>query len=304
MTERTKQPDGMRAFFIIWIGQLISTLGSGLTSFAMGVWIYEHTSSVVLFAVNAFVYMGMSMLVSPFAGAVVDRINRRLILILSDTGAALSSLVIWLLLRSGHLQIWHILVAAAFNAAFTAFQYPAHTAATTMLVPRQHLGRAGGMVQIGEAISGLAAPAAAGALYVTYGLNLIILIDFLTFLAAVTTLLVVFIPEPARQPVKKDGKPTIWQEINIGWRFIADRQGLLYWMVYLAAINFSFGMISPLMTPMMLELGNPQQVGLSEAAFGLGMLAGTFIMSLWGGPKRRFYAVLGSAIWTGLCMIV
>ena len=304
MTNNTRFKHGMRAFTIIWFGQLVSTLGSGLTNFALGVWIYEHTNSVLLFAINSFVYMGTSMLVSPFAGAVVDRVNRRLVMILSDAGAGLTSLIVWLLLLNDNLQIWHILVAGAFNAAFTSFQYPAHSAATTMLVPREQLGRAGGMVQIGDAISGLTAPAVAGALYLSFGLQIVILIDFATFLLAVATLLIVQIPEPVREAQETTKKSSIWQEINLGWQYIANRKGLLYLMWYIAALNFSFGMISPLMTPLMLELGNAQQVGLAEAAFGAGMLIGTLIMSAWGGPKRRVYGVLAAAVWSGLCMIV
>jgi len=258
---------------------------------------------VMLFAINNFIYMGTTMLVSPFAGALVDRWNRRVVMILSDAGAGLTTLAVWLLLFSDNLQIWHIFIIGALNAAFTAFQFPAHSAATTMLVPREHLGRAGGMVQIGQAISSLAAPAAAGALYVSFGLQSILLIDFATFLVAVFTLMLVHVPEPVRAAVAKEDQPSIWKEINFGWRYIADRKGLLYWMVYIASLNFAFGLTNPLMTPLMLELGDAQQVGLAFSAFGLGMLLGTVVMSIWGGPKRRFYAVLGGSIWSGLTSI-
>lgn len=304
MTLNSSKANGMRTFNIIWFGQMISTLGSGLTGFALGVWIYEKTNSVTLFAINTFIFMGATVVVSPFAGALVDRWNRRLVMILSDTGAALTTLAIWLLLLTDNLQIWHIFVIGAINAGFSAFQFPAHSAATTMLVPREQLGRAGGMVQIGQAIAQLVSPAAAGAIFLTYGINTVLLIDLVTFLVAVGTLLIIRIPEPVRQPKSEGEKTSIFKDIRFGWDYITHRRGLLYWMLYIAALNLAFGMYGPLLTPLMLDLGDAQQVGLTYSAVGVGMLIGTLVMSAWGGPKRRFYGVLGGAIWTGLCMII
>ena len=303
MSNETSAFKSMRTFYIIWFGQLVSTLGSGLTGFALGVWIYQKTNSVTLFAVNTFAYAATTVIVSPFAGAMVDRFNRRVVMILSDAGAGLSTLVIWLLLLTGNMEIWHIYVVTVFNAAFTAFQFPAHSAATTMLVPREQLGRAGGMVQIGQAISQLFAPALAGALFVGVGLQTIVLIDFATFLVAVLTLVAVRIPEPERSEEAKAEQGSLFTGINYGWRYIVDRKGLLYWMLYIAGLNFAFGTFNPLLGPLMLELGDAQQVGLVSSLMGLGMLVGTLIMSVWGGPKRRFYAVAGSGFWMGLCVL-
>ena len=299
----SKRISGMRAFYVIWLGQLVSTLGSGLTGFALGVWIYERTDSITLFAINTFVYMGVSVVVSPFAGALVDRWNRRWVMILSDAGAGVTTLVIWLLLLTDSLQIWQILVIGGFNAAFTAFQFPAHSAATTMLVPRDQLGRAGGMVQISQAISNLVAPALAGFLFISIGLEWILVIDIAAFLFAVLTLMIIFVPEPERSAESKAGQGNIFKEIRFGLDYITQRKGLLYWMLYIAALNLGAGLGFPLLTPLMLDLGDAQQVGLANSAIGLGMLLGTLIMSIWGGPKRRIYAVLGSGLWLGVFMM-
>jgi len=294
----------MLTFSVIWFGQLISTLGSSLTGFALGVWIYQQTNSVMLFAINTFIFMGTTVIVSPFAGALVDRWNRRLVMILSDAGAGLTTLAVWFLLLADNLQIWHIFLLGALNSAFTSFQFPAYSAATTMLVPRNQLGRAGGMVQIGDAIAQLIAPAAAGTLFLAFGLDSIILIDFATFLVAITTLVLIRIPEPVRESSQQQEQHSIFKDIQFGWRYIADRKGLLYWMLFIASLNFAFGMFGPLITPLMLELGDAQQVGLTSSAIGLGMLVGTLVMSLWGGPQKRFHAVLGSSVWMGLCTMM
>ena len=151
MTQQTA-PRGMLTFSTIWFGQLISTIGSGLTAFALGVWVYQREQSVTLFALTLLAATLPNVLLSPIAGALADRWNRRTVMILSDVGAGLSTLSIALLFFSGQLQTWHVYVAVAANAAFNSLQWPAYSAATTMLVPKEHLGRAGGMVQIGEAI--------------------------------------------------------------------------------------------------------------------------------------------------------
>ena len=142
---------GMRTFFVIWSGQLVSTIGSGLTGFALGVWIYQETGSVTLFSLNLLAVAVPNLIVSPFAGALVDRWDRRLVMIMSDTGAGLATLSIAILYMTGNLEVWNILLATAINSAFSTFQWPAYSAVTTLLVPKEQLGRAGGMVQIGEA---------------------------------------------------------------------------------------------------------------------------------------------------------
>ena len=244
----------MRIFSVIWFGQLISTLGSGLTGFALGVWVYEKTGSVTLFALNMLAFTLPSLLVSPLAGALVDRWDRRWVMILSDSAAVVTTLVVLILVLGDHLQIWHVYVVTAIGSALNSFQWPAYSAATTMLVPKEQLGRAGGMVQIGEAISQLISPAVAGALFVTTGLRGVALIDFATFLFAVTTLFLVRIPQPEVSKEGQAGKGSLSREIAFGWKYIAARPGLLGLMLVFAAFNFLIGLVDPLIAPMVLDL--------------------------------------------------
>ena len=291
---------GMRTFFVIWSGQLVSTIGSGLTGFALGVWIYQETGSVTLFALNMLAYALANLLVSPIAGVLVDRYDRRWVMILSDTGAGLATLSIALLYVSGNLEVWNIILATAFTSAFSAFQWPAYSAVTTLLVPKEQLGRAGGMVQIGEAISQLLAPATAGVLFVTIGLGGVILIDFVTYLVAVLTLLIVRVPSPERSEAGEEGKGSIWQEAIFGWRYISARAGLLGLLLIFAAFNFVSGLIMPLITPLVLDMASPDLLGYVFSIAGAGMLVGTLVMSAWGGPKRRIHGVLGFLMLSGL----
>lgn len=292
---------GMRTFLVIWAGQLVSTVGSGLTSFTLGVWIYQETGSVTLFAINMLAFALPNLLVSPFAGALVDRWDRRWAMILSDTGAGLATLSIALLYLTGNLQVWNVILATAVNSAFSTFQWPAYSAVTTLLVPKKQLGRAGGMVQIGEAISQLLAPAAAGALFVTIGIEGVIAIDFVTYLFAVGTLLVVRVPRPERSEAGKEGQGSIWKEAIYGWTYITARAGLLGLLLVFAAFNFVTGLIEPLIMPMLLDMTSAVVLGYVVSIVGLGMLLGTLVMSAWGGPKRRVHGVLGFLMISGFC---
>lgn len=298
------QTGGMRTFFLVWFGQLISRVGSELTWFALGVWIYEQTGSVTLFSVGLLSYVLPRVLISPIIGPLIDRWDRRWIMILSDAGAGVTTLILWLLAASGGLQVWHIYVMSVFNSIFNTIQWPAYSASTTMLVPKKQLGRAGGMVQIGRAVAELIAPAVAGAIYLTSGLKLVVLIDFATFAFAVTTLMLVRFPKPEITPAGEEARGTYLQESLYGWKYIANRVGLFSLLVYFAILNFLVAMFNPLLIPMMLEIGDADQVGIVLSVFGGGLLAGTLVMSAWGGPKRRVLGIIVPAGISGIALVL
>ncbi|MBI3160478.1 MAG: MFS transporter [Chloroflexi bacterium] len=301
MTTPTRQhPGNMRTFYVIWSGQFVSALGSGLTGFALGVWLYQDTKSVALFALSILAFMIPGVFFSPFAGALVDRFPRRWMLILSDAGAGLSTLFVLAMLLMDNLQPWHVFVANFFNALFNSFQWPAWSAATTMLVPQAQLGRASGMSQVGDALSQIISPAIAGALFVAWGLEGVVAIDFATFLFAILTLLLVRIPEPEISAEGRKNRGSLFKEVRFGWDYIVARPGLLYLLLFFAASNFLSGFMSPLILPMLLELASADKVGVAASMVGVGMLVGTLVMSAWGGPKRRVFGVVGFSIWAGV----
>jgi MFS family permease len=294
----------MRVFFIVWSGQLVSLIGSGPTGFALGVWLYQQTGSVTLFALNALFFTLPRLLMSPIAGALVDRWDRRWVMILSDAGAGLSTLFLVLLLISGRLEIWHVYVAAVVNAVFNAFQWPAYSAATTLLVPKAQLGRAAGLVQIGEAISQLVAPAAAGMLLVTIGLEGVMAIDLATALFAISTLLIVRFPRPKSSAEGAASRGSLLHEAAFGWKYIRARSGLLELLTFFAFTNFLWGILNPLLFPTFLEMTTADVLGLLASIVGVGMLLGTLVMSVWGGPQRRILGVLAFALVQGVLAVV
>lgn len=294
---------GFSVFGLIWFGQTISLLGSGLTGFALGVWVYQTTGTVTSYALVALCSVLATLLFSPVSGALVDRWNYRSVMLVSDAASALTALVIAGLFYTGRLELWHIYVSVAANACFAAFQQPAYTALTSSLVPTPQLGRASGMVQMGMAVSDLLAPLLAGILVTQIQLSGIFIIDFSTFLFAVVTLLLVHLPtqiKPAIPPqnAKWDVR-SLLRETQRGWNYVAARVGLLGLLVYLAIANFASGVINSILVPMLLHLTTPEAVGGIISIAGGGMLAGSLIVSLWGGPRRRIRGVLVSEVVKG-----
>ena len=295
---------GMRTFGVIWFGQLVSTIGSGLTSFALGLWVYEQTGSATLYAFNLLALLLPNVLLSPLVGALVDRWDRRRIMILADTGAGFVTLTLALLFFSGRLAVWHIYVAIFTSAAFSSFQWPAYSAATTLLVPKKHLARAGGMVQMGQSLSRLLTPAIAGALFATGGLGSLILIDFVTFLFAVATLLLIRIPRPKRSAVATAVKGSLLREGLYGWTYIKARPGLMGLLLAGASWNLLWGIANAVLVPMVLELYSPDVAGYVSSVIGSGLLTGTLVMSIWGGPRRLVLGALVSLIASGFFAIL
>jgi MFS transporter len=293
---------GMTTFAVVWAGQLASLVGSALTSFALGVWVFERTGSATQFALIGLFNVLPRVLLSPLAGALVDRWDRRRVMIAADVGAALGTAAIFVLSATGLLQVWHIYLITAIGAAFGTVQWPAYAASTGLLVPERHLGRANGMVQFARAASEILAPVAAGFLVQTIRLEGVIAIDLGTFILAVGTLLVVRFPAHARADPGDRG--TFWQEMAFGWTYITARRGLLGLLAFFAAVNFLWGMVGALIAPMILGFASSDVLGTIVSVAGVGMLAGSLAMSVWGGPRRRIHGVLFFEMLSGACFVL
>lgn len=293
----------MRVFLLVWFGQLISLIGSGLTSFALGVWVYQRTGSVTQFSLILLSAMLPSILISPVAGALVDRWNRRWCMILSDSGAGITTVAMALLLTSGNLEIWHIYLAVSLSSVCKAFQLPAYTASTSSLVPKEHLPRASGMVQSGEACAQLISPLLAGFLLGIVQLEGVILIDFATFVFALTTLLFVRFPDAKTAAVPVDGKASLWREAVEGGTYIFVRPGLLALLIVFALNNFVLGMIEVLFTPLVLSFTSVTVLGTIQSLGGVGMLLGSIVMSIWGGPRTLIRGVFGFTFLSQMCIL-
>jgi DHA3 family macrolide efflux protein-like MFS transporter len=295
---------GMRIFNIVWCGQLVSLIGSGLTSFVLGLWVYQRTQSVTQFALILFSATLPRILLSPLAGALADRWDRRLIMLLSDAGAGISILAVALLYFTHQLETWHIYVASAASAVCGTFQFPAYVATTTVLVPKQQLGRINGLLQLGLAAQDVIAPALAGVLIAIIQLGGVLLIDVGTFFVAVITLLWVRFPSAPTTAEGEAGKGSLLREALYGWHYIMARPGLFGLLLFFASTSFLNGLIGALIYPLILAFSPATSLGIVASVAGGGLVLGSVVMSAWNGPKQRIAGVLCSEFVFGLGILL
>lgn len=287
----------MRTFFIIWAAQLVSLIGSQLTGFALGVWVYDETRSVLMLALTQVALQAPYVILSPLAGVLVDHWDRRTAMIVSDIGAGLAVLAAGWLYLAGGLQPWMVIPINFVMSAFHSLMWPAYTAAVTLLVPKEQYGRANGIVQLGEAIPQVAGPAIAGALYVAVKLGYLALIDFVTYVFAVAVmLLLVRIPAPPKTDEGHQAGGDLLNKMTFGWSYITRRRGLLALLMYFLVMNFLFGVVEPLFVPLVLDNWDARVLGLLSTIMGVGMLTGTLTMSAWGGGRRKIVTLLGAGV--------
>lgn len=290
----------MRPFSVLWAGQLVSGLGSGLTGFALPVWIYQKTGSAEAFGLLFFAATVPAVLMSLYAGALVDRWDRKKVLLASDGIAALMSLVIAALVYTDTFEIWHLFVISVLGSAVGTFADPAFSATMSVLVPKQHFTRASGLLHTSGAVNGILTPLLAGVLVSTIGLGGVLIIDFITFLVAVGTLATVHIP---RQPPSNKPRRPLLREAHDGWVFVRGHRGLLILLLYFPAVNLLGGMVNPLFSPMVLSFATPAQLGLVVSMSSTGMLLGGVLLSTWGGPRNRVRGMLAGQALASVCLV-
>ncbi|XYI02626.1 MFS transporter [Sorangium sp. So ce1128] len=303
-TDRAAAPGGMRTFFLVWLGQVVSLVGSSLTGFALGVWLYQRTGSVTQLALVHCVTHLPSIVVLPLAGVLVDRWGRRQAMLLSDIGAAVGSLSILLLLAADRLTLWTIVPAVALASVMGALRLPAYSAATTVLVPARHLGRAAGMVQLGWGLAMLAAPLVAGLLLPLIELRGILMLDLCSFTIALLTLLVVRIPRPTPSAAPDAGRLPLLSGARYGLSVIRRHAGLRSLLLLATASTFCVAMAQMLSTPLILSFASATTLGLVLSLGGVGMLLGSAFMIVLGGPRRRVRGVLAFGALQGLMVLV
>ncbi len=289
-----KRPSGMTAFTIAWIGQVVSLIGTSMTAFAVTVWAFELTGSATVLALVGFFYVTPMLVFSPLAGAIVDRANRKLMMVLSDLASGAATGGILILYLSGNLQIWHLYVANVIMGLFQTFQWPAYSAAITVMLPKEHYGRANGMMSLAESGSNIFAPLLAGMMLGFVGLGGVLFVDIVTFLFAITALAMIHIPQPPVTDAGKEGQGNLVQEAVYGFRYILKRPSLLGLQSIFLAGNFFSTITFIVLAPMILSRtgNNELAYGSVSSAGAIGGVLGGLLMSAWGGPKRLVHGVL------------
>jgi MFS family permease len=273
-----------------------------MTSFAIKIWAWELTGQATALALVGFFTFLPSILITLFAGIIVDRCNRKLLMVMGDTVGALSTLAILWLYLTNHLQVWHLYVVGAIDGAFIEIQDLAYTASISLMVPKQQYTRASSMNSTIQYGSKIIAPALAGALYYVIGIAGISLIDLVTFVIAISTVLMVHIPQPRVGEMEYQSQANIWKEVTFGFHYIMVRRSLLAIIVFASLFWFAHDLGATLFSPMILaRTGNDTRVlGSISSAAGIGGVTGALLLNTFGGPKRRIHGFLLGMVGAGL----
>ncbi len=283
-------------FLIVWFTQSLSSLGSAMTNFALVVWSYQLYGSALKTALIAVCSYAPFVLMSVFAGALCDRWNKKAVMLISDSFAALCTAVVFALLLTGELRLWHLYVLNLLNGLMNTFQQPASDVAASLLAPKKYYQKVSGMKSFANSLVGVLTPVLATSLFSLVGIEAVIVFDLLTFAAAFFALLFfVKIPEPDRA-----GKPkeSAFKSVKSGLLYLKDNRGILDLILFLAAINFINSIYNAALPAMILSKngGGEVALGLVNATVGIATLAGSIIVLTLPTPKSRVRIILNSLL--------
>lgn len=292
-----------KTFFFIWSGQAISLVGSQIVQFAIAWWITQSTGSAVVLATMAIFSMLPQVILGPFIGALVDRLNRRMVMIFSDASIAVVTVGLAALFLSGRIEYWHLYAAALARSLMGVFHWTAMNASTSLMVPKDQLARVAGLNQTLQGILTIAAPPLGALVVSLMPMGPIMLIDVVTAALAVLPLLFIRIPQPENVSAEAVSPLGLLRDVRDGFAYLRAMPGLLIVMIMATLINFFLnptGTLTPLLVTRHFG-GGAWHLSAIESAFGFGIIAGGLLLSVWGGFKRRiitslvFLLVMGAA---------
>lgn len=286
---------GMAKFKLIWSGQFISLIGTAMTKFALLIWAYEQTSKATTTAMFAFAAVLPFVFLSPVAGVLVDRIDRKKVMVLADLGAGIVTVIVFILYSLNKLQVCHLYLAAAFTGACESFQVPAYSSAITLLIPKEQYSRANGMISLAHSSAQISAPILAGILIPIISIQGIMIVDIISCLFAIASLLMVKIPNPELSREQSVSHLHCRKDLWFGLKYLWIHKGLFWLMFTFQIINFLAGLTYYGILPaMVLARSGNNQITLAyvQAALGAGGIVGSLIISIWGGPKRKVPAIV------------
>ncbi|MBU1049593.1 MFS transporter [Candidatus Bipolaricaulota bacterium] len=288
-------------FVTIWTGQTLSNVGSVAGRFALIWWVAQATGSATVLATASIAAMVPSILLRPFVGVWVDRLNRKLVLIISDGWIALVSLGLAVLIWTGSMRLWHIYLVMLLRSVGQAFHSTAMTASVTLLVPKQHFGRVEGSNQVAQGALQVMGPILGAVLITALPLHTIMLIDVATAMFAILPLIVIQIPQPEALNARAESCTKFWADLKAGLSYVFQWRGLLAMLGMQASMNF---VLTPLfaLTPLLVTRvfqGDAMMLGSFTAASGLGFILGGLVLTVWGGSHRKILTALLSLLFMG-----
>ncbi len=300
-------PNWMKKFIPIWSAQLFSLLGSGLVQFALVWWITQKTGSAAILAMGTLVAVLPEVLLGSFAGAIVDRLNRRRVMIFADAMIALVTLVLAILFAFDLVQVWHIFVVMFLRSVGGVFHWPAMQASTSLMVPEKHLARIAGVNQALRGTLNIIAPPLGALLMTLLKFHQVIAVDVVTAVIAITPLCFIRIPQPVRADAVEVLTPrVVLRDVAEGYRYLKNWKGLLYLTFLAALLNFLLapaGTLSPLMVTEHFKAGM-WELSIVESSIGIGTVLGGLTLGLWGGFKSKVLTSLMGVLGLGMGVLI
>ncbi|MGB7605977.1 MAG: MFS transporter, partial [Lutisporaceae bacterium] len=282
----------MSLFMMVAIVQIISEIGTILSTFGSGIWVYQQTNALSQFAMMLLFRIVPTILILPISGAIVDRFDRRLILIAADILSAICSLGLIILLYNNGLQIWQVYVFTVVASVAGSFRQPAYMAAITQITPKMYLAQANSVSQFSIAIGGILASICGGVFFDSIGFKGLVTIDLITFIISIVALTFIRFPDTMFARAEE----TIRKQLMGGWNFIIRRKSMVVMVIFFLLVNFLGNIFDVIMTPLILTFSNASMLGFINAFSGIGVLSGAIIMLVTGGTKKRAKGMVGFVI--------
>ena len=281
----------LRHFLLLWLTQLISGLGSAMTSYALVIWSYTQEGSALMTALLMVCSYAPYVLCSIFAGAISDRWDKKKIMLWCDLFAAIGTLSVLILLKTDRLELWHLYLINAFSGLMNTVQQPASEVAATALLPKKYYQKAGGLTYLSSSVQSILTPILATAILGLGGIDWLFAIDLFSFVFAAGILLL-WIPIPKIQQKDNSGE-TFSQTIRTGISYLRQETGILHLMLFLAAINLVASMYNAAFPARMLSLPNRGELsmGIVNTVAGLTTLLGSLVATAMKPPKRPILTI-------------
>lgn len=285
-------------FLTLWITQAFSALGSSMTSFALVIWSYQQQGSALTTALLSICSYAPYILLSIYAGALSDRWNKKVTMLVSDSFAALCTVAVLLLLQTGRLEIWHLYVINALNGLMNTVQQPAADVSVTLLTPQKYWQKVSGMRSFSQSLVSILAPALASALLAFTGLRAVLLFDLITFTVAFLTLLFrIQIPRTGRE--QGINQERVLQSAAQGMRYLKSNRGILDLILFLAVINFTASIYNAALPAMILSRGGGEgALGIVNTCTGLATMLGSVLVSILPAPKSRVRVIFNALLFS------
>ncbi len=277
-----------KRFLTVWAGQLLSSVGNGLTAFALGVYVFQMTESAVSYSLIIFFSFLPSFVLLPFTGVLADRFDRKKLMIIGDIGATTGLIFILAVMIWGNLQLWHIYFGAALSSVFTAIQTPAYKAVVTDLVTEEFYSKASGLIQLAGSAQFLISPVVAGILMSLFDIKIILIIDIATFFMAAAAVLIIK-NQCVAAPVHEELK--LSHGIADSIKYLFSKKGILYLVLLISVVDFFVAMLHSLFGPMLLTLTDSGTLGIALSVSASGMLISSVIIGVWGLKRNKIATV-------------